>query len=107
MNDSVPVSLPPSTAASANCIHEVFHPLHSAARRTSPFLSARAAVTIFAGGGAALAAVCLLLDAEFLVLGLGIYLFLGLPLLFACLASRVAQKRQWHERTVSLADGVV
>ncbi|HEV3340633.1 MAG TPA: hypothetical protein VG125_09755 [Pirellulales bacterium] len=106
MNDLASVSPPLQAAADADSIHEVFHPLHSVVRRTSPFLSARAATTIFAGGGAALAVVCLLLDLP-IVLGLASYLFLGLPFLLACLLSRAAQKRQWQERTVSLAGGVV
>jgi hypothetical protein len=95
-----------STAADAICIHETYHPAHVVVARTAPFVSAHAAVAIFAAGGILVAGVSHLCDAA---IGgvLFVYSLLSLPLVLAGIYSRAAQTRQAQERTLSLVDDVV
>lgn len=57
-NCSLSISAAPSTAASSDTIREVFHPGSSTVKRSSPYLSARAATVLFLLGSLLIIGIC-------------------------------------------------
>jgi hypothetical protein len=106
MNDLIPVSPPSLPVADVGCIREVFHPADASITHGPRFVSARVAVTVFVAGGIVIFGVSHVYGFSVRD-GLVIYCFLGLPLLIACVSSRVIQARQSYERTTKLVDGVL
>lgn len=96
----------PDNATFPNRIHEEFYPGQAIVNRTSPFVSVRVAVTTFLAGGVLIACISRL-NGWSIADGLIIYSALGLPLLIACISSRVIQSRQAKHRSISLADDVI
>jgi hypothetical protein len=97
---------PSPSAVGANRIHEDFHPADAVVERTRPFVSIRVAVATFVGAGALIGGVSHLCNFP-VVDGLVIYSVLGLPILIACISSRVMQTRQSQPRSMTLADHII